>query len=744
MRMMAKGVVAMAMMSLVAVSSAGAQAPWLVFYSPSVVRVERTHGERMRKAFEVVTARPQDVAVTVADEGGTAKVWRTSALVVRLDKATGALDFRANDGTALLAEDGPAEIAERTYASGTRGAGVKQRWRLAPDRPVWGLGSVQNGTLDQRHVRNLRLQPENRDDGIPFACGLGGWGVYWNNFSPTVYDGDERGISFSSDVGGAEDYFFIAGGSLDGVVAAMRELTGAVPLNALWSYGFWQSRERYRTQEELLEVLRRYRRDGVPLDGIVQDWQYWGDDAHWNAFEFLAPGFSAPQAMLKEIHDAHCHFIISIWSSFGPETKAYADFDRAGCLLDLPTWPYRSKPFDAFSEKAREIYWRNAQPLYDCGIDGWWMDSTEPELIKAEPAHDDMPCALGRYRDVRLAYPYCTIANVHDRTKAHDPKKRVFILTRSATAGIQRTGAQTWSGDTDATWEALARQIPCGLNFALSGNPNWSCDLGGFVGKDRATFPELYVRWMQYGVFQPMMRSHGTTFPREFYLFGKPGEPVYDALVASVRLRYRMLPRIYSLAHETTQPGGMSFMRLVAADHPDDPRCWNAKGAFLFGRDFLVSPVTEAGCAVAKTYLPKGVWYDYFTGERVLGGGEHEKKLDLGTFPLYVRAGTVQVDGPQVQYVGERPWDDLAVTVYPGADGAFTLYEDAGDGYGYERGERTLIRLDWNEAAHALTIGPRAGCYDGMLAKRRFRVAKLGGKAKVIEYVGDKVVVPVD
>ena len=407
----------------------------------------------------------------------------------------------------------------------------------------------------------MRLQPENCDDGIPFLCGIGGWGLYWDNVSVTWYSTDATSVGFSSDVGDAEDYYFIAGGSLDGVVGAMRHLTGKVPMNALWSYGFWQSRERYTDCGKLLEVLRRYRKDGVPMDGIIQDWQYWGDNAHWNAMAFLNPGFADAQAMIDEVHASNCHFIISIWCSFGPETAAYADFEKAGALLDLPTYPGKSKPYDCYSAEAREICWKHAAKLYGYGLDGWWMDSTEPEPWGQGEHHNDIPCSLGRYRDVRLAYPFYAIRNIHDHTKATRPDRRVFILTRSASAGLQRTGAHTWSGDTKCTWEALRKQIPCGLNFALSGNPNWSGDLGGFSGPKRETFGELYARWMQYGVFQPMMRSHGTGMWRELYLFGKPGEPLYDSLLASVKLRYRFLPRIYSIAHEAYASNSRSCVR---------------------------------------------------------------------------------------------------------------------------------------------------------------------------------------
>ena len=713
--------------------------PKITFYTPEIVRVIRAPGGAVVKRLPVVTALPGEVDVKFAEDAAS-KSWSSSAVTVRLDRKTNALSFIASDGTTLLAEQASAEFEDAGYTRGYKATRVTQRWLRAKDAPVYGLGSLQNDRLDQRQVEKYCLQPMNRDDGIPVLAAPEGWGLYWDNMSVTHYVSDDTTVGFRSDVGDDEDYYFIAAGSLDGVAGAMRHLTGRVPMNALWSYGFWQSRERYMSQKDVLDVLRRYRRDGIPMDGIVQDWQYWGGNDHWNALDFLSKNFSQPKAMLDEIHAAHCHFIISIWSCFGPKTKPYADLARIGGLLDLPTWPGGSKPFDAYNPLARKIYWKHAEKLYDYGIDGWWMDSTEPELGgKHEDSQNDITCAAGRYRDVRLGYPLCTIGNIHDNTKAHAPDRRVFILTRSATAGLQRTGAQVWSGDTASTWEDLAKQIPCGLNFMLSGNPNWSGDIGGFFGRNKSDFPELYVRWMQYGVFQPMMRSHGTGFWRELYDWGKPGQPVYDSLLASIKLRYRFLPRVYSLAHKTYAGNG-SFMRPTVADFPKDRRTWDQKRAFLFGHDMLVAPVTASNVTEVATYLPEGAtWYNYFTRERVEGGREHVMKVDYMSFPLYVKAGTVQVDGPNVQYVGEKPWDDMPVTVYPGADGSFDLYEDAGDGYAYEKGESTTIRFTWNDKAKKLTVGAREGAYPGMLKARRFRVKMLGGAEKTVEYNGKQV-----
>ena len=335
----------------------------VTFYTPSIARIVRApNGEVVKKA-DIVTAKPQKVKMSVL-ENDDAKTWKSAALSVRLDKKTGGLSFLRPDGSVMLEEAGPAKFKQETNKGGYTATKVSQRWKAAEDMPVYGLGSVQNGRFDQRNAGRLRLQPENCDDGIPFLCGIGGWGVYWDNVSVTWYSTDATSVGFSSDVGDAEDYYFIAGGSLDGVVGAMRHLTGKVPMNALWSYGFWQSRERYTDCGKLLEVLRRYRKDGVPIDGIIQDWQYWGDNDHWNAMDFLNPGFAGAKEMIDEIHASNCHFIISIWCSFGPKTKPYADFEEHGELLALPTYPTVSKPYDCYSAEARERYWKHVSSLF--------------------------------------------------------------------------------------------------------------------------------------------------------------------------------------------------------------------------------------------------------------------------------------------------------------------------------------------------------------------------------------------
>ena len=690
------------------------------FYAPNIVRVTKTaDGWSYAPAIDVVRLKP------------AADAEAQSTLKVEVDPQ-GAVTFGLKDGTVLLRED--------------QSHGRCRQWFLLDKKvPLYGFGNLHDNCLNRRMGRR-EMYPENRDDGIPIIQTVKGWGLFWNNPSKATYVGDEKGFCLSSECGDAVDYYFIYGGTMDGTVAGLRELTGDVPMLPRWSYGFWQSRERYKSQDELLEVVRRYRELGVPFDGIVQDWQYWSDanpwksqDGLWNGMEFLNAGFPDPKGMVDAVHAAHAHVILSVWPSVGEKTKPYAELERAGGLF-LPgrsQMPRASRIHNAYLPEAREIYWKHMTKLWAIGLDGWWLDTTEPEYRMTE-REMDVPIGPGTFREVRGAYPYMTVGSVAERTRKVSPDRRVFILTRSASAGQQATGAHYWSGDTTSSWETLKAQPPAALGYSLSGDPNWSCDLGGFYAKRDDDFVERYVRFLQFGATLPLMRSHGTRFPREFYFFGKPGEPAYDAMVKAVKLRYRLLPYLYSVAWDCSH-NRSTFLRTMAMDFPEDERTWDDGWTYLVGHAFLTAPVTSAKPDKMCAYLPKGTdWWNYFTGERVKGGKVVGTPTKLDEFPLYVRAGSIVPYGPDVQYADEKPWDDLEVVVYPGADGSFTLYEDAGDGYGYEQGEYTETVFRWDDAARTLTVEARKGAYPGMLAKRRFRVRLAGSDApeKPVAYDG--------
>ena len=751
----------------------------ITFYTPSIVRVQKAEAVTGSRQSLSVTMQPQQVKVTRSkeklDKNISVDVYKTDKLTVTV--LGGTVMFKDNKGNTLL--------AERTSDK------LRQTFNIDKDEPIYGLGILQEGRMDMRGT-NRRMIQGNTDDYCNIIQSIKGYGLFWDNYSPTTFIANEDNFGFTSENGDGIDYYFIYGGDADGVIAGIRQLTGTVPMQPLWSYGFMQSRERYKSSRELTEVLDRYRADGVPIDVMIQDWQYWGDNYLWNAMEFNNPDFSNPERWIKHIHDSNAKLMISIWSSFGPMTKPYRELQPKGMLLDFQTWPqsglsdwpprmdYPSgvRPYDPFSKEARDIYWNHLTRLYNLDIDGWWMDSTEPDHLDFKEEDLDVPTAMGPFRNVRNAFPLMAVGGVYDNQRAMEDgnRKRVLILTRSVFAGQQRYGSNTWSGDLQSNWNSLRNQVPAGLNFALTGNPNFNSDLGGFFANSynersqdgsatqNPLYQELYVRWMQYGVFCPMMRSHGTEVPRELYYYGKAGEPVYDALLSAVKLRYSLLPYIYSLAHDVNANNG-TFQRALIMDFRDDRNVWNMGNEFMFGRSLLVAPVLEAKYTperamsksragigdvdftapkTTKVYLPAGTrWYDYETLKLYDGGQEIERTVDISSIPLFVKEGSILPVGPDVQYSTEKPWDDLEILVFAGKDGKFTLYEDEFDNYNYENGAFSTIEFSYNNKSRILTIGARKGSFDGMINNRRFRVIliKNGNKsqAKTVSYSGKKV-----
>lgn len=748
----------------------------VIFYSPSIVRVvkypvaQQTMPER--ESLSVIL-EPQKVKFSYKEQGDEV-VLRTAKVLVRVNKADGTLRFLTRDGNELLAEQGAPSFSLYEQGADKGDYRIRQTFTLDKDEAIYGLGQLQTGKMSQRDQAKYLIQ-SNLEDVVTFFQSVKGYGVYWDNYSPTTFTDNAGGTTFDSEVGGFLDYYFMYGGNGDGVVAEMRTLTGQVPMFPLWTYGFWQSKERYKSQNETVGVVRKYRELGVPLDGIIQDWQYWGSNYLWNAMEFLNSEFWNPQKMLDDIHAMNAHAMISVWSSFGPMTKPYRELKAGGMLLDFNTWPpsgsdkwppvmdYPSgvRVYDAYHPQARDIYWKYLEKgIFSLGMDAWWMDSTDPDHLDIKPSDYDNPTYLGTFRKVRNAYPLMAVGGVYDHQRAATSDKRVFILTRSAFAGQQRYGANTWTGDISASWDTFKRQIPAGLNFSLCGIPHWNTDIGGFFlgNYPQKTldpdYRELHVRWMQFGTFCPMMRSHGADAAREIWQFGKKGEPYYDAIEKYINLRYSLLPYIYSTSWQVTRHQA-SFLRALSMDFPADRRVWDMGSEYMFGASFLVCPVTDpmytrmegenrvpdfSQVKNAEVYLPEGAaWYDFWTNERLEGGQTVEKAAPLDILPLYVKAGSIVPRGPQVQYATEKLWDNLEVWVYPGADGSFCLYEDEFDNYNYEQGAYTEISMRWDDSSRTLTIDARQGSYKGMLETRRFTVRTADGMEKTVTYTGKKV-----
>ena len=773
-----KKLLSLAVMAI-GLAEAQAQDVKIEFITPSIVHVVK--GQPTKTL--VVTAKPQDVAVT--KKGNTTS---SKELTVKQD-ANGNLTFLTAKGKVLLKEK-ECDVLE-----------ARQTFTLDKDEAIYGLGTIQNGKMNRRGEKK-RMEQSNLEDFQNVLQSIKGYGIYWENYSPTLFEDNAEGMTFDAEVGDGVDYYFMYGGSADGVIAQMRYLSGDVPMFPLWTYGFWQSKERYKSAAETESIVDQYRALNVPLDGIIQDWQYWGSNYLWNAMDFLAEDFSNGKQMIQNVHRKHAHFMISIWASFGPMTQQFRELNEKGLLMPFETWPqsgishvwppvmkYPSgvKVYDAFHPEARAIYWKYLKTLYDYGTDAWWMDSTDPDFFNPKESDYAHKVYGGTWRSQRNAFPLETVRGIYQSQRKDYGEKRVFIMTRSSYAGQQHYGSNMWSGDVNSSWDMLRKQVPAGLSYSLTGNPNFNTDIGGFFCGSYNTrgggsaprnpqFQELYVRWMQYGLFCPVFRSHGADAPREIWQFGKKGEPVYDAIEKQIRLRYRLIPYLYSTAWQVTSNND-SYMRPLFSDFANDKKVWNLTDEFMFGRNILAAPIvnpqyteekiirTDAmtgwnrqnatdgsnngaidftATKTATKYLPKGAtWYDFWTGKYYAGGQDVTLETSLDRVPMFVRAGSILPLGPEMQYVGEKAWDNLELRIYPGANGSFTLYEDEGDNYNYEKGQYATITFQWNDKARTLTIGERKGSYPGMLQKRQFTIVTPNGKQKVIEYNGQKMQVSI-
>ncbi|HNT92396.1 MAG TPA: glycoside hydrolase family 31 protein [Bacteroidales bacterium] len=554
---------------------------------------------------------------------------------------------------------------------------------------------------------------------------------------------EQQRISFWSEVADQIDYYFISGESMDGVISGYRTLTGKVPVMPRWAMGFWQSRQRYTNQEELLSVVKEYRKRNIPFDNIVLDWQYWPIDK-WGDHRFDSTRFPDPDGMIRTLHDdLNARIMISVWPKYYVGTENYEAMKNKGYLYmrnvekERKDWiGYLSTFYDAFNADARKAFWDQINgALYSRGIDAWWLDATEPDITSNLPMAERKammhPTALGSADRYFNAYALVQAQGVFEGQRATDPGNRVFILTRSAFAGLQRYSAANWSGDIAARWHDMAAQIPCGLNFSMSGIPWWTMDIGGFSVESRYHNPspedleewrELMTRWHQYGAFVPLFRSHGEYPYREIFNTAPAGHPAYRTMVEYNRLRYRLMPYIYSLAGHAWLRD-YTIMRGLTMDFSGDRAVFDIADQYMFGPSLMVCPVTEYRVRSRNVYLPAAYgWYDMRTGDHFAGGDEVNAEAPYGYMPVFIREGSVIPFGPEIRHTSEKTADPLTLWVYTGADGSFTLYEDEGDNYNYEDGAYSLISFTWSDNDHTLIIGAREGNYQGMPQERTINV----------------------
>ena len=574
-------------------------------------------------------------------------------------------------------------------------------------------------------------------------------------------DEERHELSLHSDVAHAIDYYFIGGGSMDDVIAGYRRLTGQAAMMPEWAYGYWQSRQRYQTQDQLVGIFTKYRDLKLPIDNIVQDWRYW-KDPEWGSHDFDPTRYPDPGQMFNDIHAMHGHEMIVIWPKFYVGLANFKEFDEKGLMyrysvdqgyIDWVGPGYVSSNYDAYSKEARDIYWNQIQPKLDVlGPDAWWMDNDEPDIHSNASMEDQIkfrgPTVLGPGAEFYNTYPLEHVCGFYDHWHAAHPDTRTFILTRSAFGGIQRCEAAVWSGDIASRWSDMRDQISAGVNFSLSGIPNWTFDIGGYTmerrfggylddaqvrytkpntAADLAEWTELYTRWFQMGAFVPIFRSHGEIIRREIFEVAKKGSQIYNILAWYDRLRYRLMPYIYTIGADTYHRAG-TMMRGLVMDFPNDEKVRNIDNEYMFGSSLLVAPVTEYKARTRAVYLPAGVrWYDFYTGKVFDGGQQITAPAPLEHMPLFVKEGSILPIGPDVQYTQQKPGAPITLTVYTGKNGQFDLYEDDGTTNGYTRGEWSRIPISYDEASGTLTIGARMGAFPGMISHRVFNVRWISG-----------------
>ncbi|HKW17973.1 MAG TPA: TIM-barrel domain-containing protein [Terriglobales bacterium] len=521
--------------------------------------------------------------------------------------------------------------------------------------------------------------------------------------------------TFRSEVGQAIDYYFFYGPALNQVISEYRQMTGEAPLFPKWAYGYWQCRERYHSQQEILDTAAEFRRRHIPVDALVQDWQYWGKYG-WNAMKFDETYYPNPRKMLDQLHAEDLHMMISVWSKFGEDTDVYKRMSTKGFLVQGTPWT------DFFNPEAQKAFWAELKGgLFEDGIDGWWMDASEPEF----DALKGKQTFLGSGESVRNAYPLYVTKAIYEGQRSTTNKKRVVILTRSAFTGQQRNAAASWSGDITANWVTLKRQISAGLNFSMSGLPYWTTDVGGFFRPEdqytSSTYHELLIRWFQYGSFCPIFRVHGYKSNAELWNYGPEVEKV---LTEYDELRYRLLPYIYSAAWGVTNRGE-TLMRALPLEFSSDPKTRQISDQFMFGSAFLINPVISEGATQRSVYLPSGAdWIDFWTGKRAIGGQTVTADAPLNRIPIYARAGSIVPFGPGAESAAAKE-DPIELRIYSGANGDFTLYEDQADSYDYEHGAYSTIPLHWDDKTATLSIGDRKGNFPGMLEHRTFHIVRV-------------------
>ncbi|HEX7585946.1 MAG TPA: TIM-barrel domain-containing protein, partial [Prolixibacteraceae bacterium] len=675
----------------------------------------------------------------------------TSSIKVIVDRKTNAVKYTDLAGKLILAEDGnQGKVVEEATIAGIPTYTCTSQFNSPEDEALYGLGCHPQDSLSINYKgRNQDLAIKYMTGAIPVLLSTKGYGLMWDNYSASNFFGSENSntsFKYVSESGNMVDYYFIYGPDFDQIIASYRDATGEAPMFPKWSFGLFQSQDRYKSQAEVLSVKDNYRNNRIPVDCIVQDWFYWEPNLI-GSHVMYKERYPDPKAMVDELHAAHIHGMISIWPVMAKGPKTYDQMAHSGGMTDILWDNVMTHTFDGYydahSTQARDLYWKQANDslISRYGWDAWWVDQCEPDNGTLMDARRQSHFAIGRGIDYFNTYSLMHSEGLYTHWRKDIPNKRAFFLIRQSFAGEQRNAATLWSSDISCTWSAYKNQIPQGINSCASGIPFWTSDIGGYHFHWNApdwSAPinrELFTRWFQFGTFSPIFRIHGKG---ERALFSNNWDAPTKAILLNYdNLRYRLMPYIYSLSWKVTNEG-YTIMRSLAFDFRNDEGIKNIPDQYMFGPSILVNPVTQRMYSLPnskeikkerKVYLPKSAtWYDFWTGKQIPGGQTIEAAAPIETIPLYIKAGSIVPMGPYVQYATEKPADPIELRIYTGANASFVLYEDENDTYNYEKGKYATIAMNWNEADKMLTISDRKGDFPGMLKDRTFRIVWVTAK----------------
>lgn len=679
------------------------------FYDSNIVHVIHIpQGSEAKESFTIV-AKPKDVPFTVRETEDVITA-SSNEICVTIDKRNEVVTFRL--GSVEIKE--VARRSSEVAAYGTRYMVFEQVFEIESDSGLYGLG--QHAGFSAHGVFNYRnhtvyLAQRNTDIAIPFLVSSAGYGIFWDMYSMGVVESRGNVLRVWFEAGDFLSYFLIYGPDMDRVIAGYRWLTGKAVMLPRYAFGYWQSKLRYASQDEIVSIAKTFREKGIPIDVIVQDARYWSHFDGWNALKFDRTAYPNPKKMVEDLHNLGVRLVISIWPIFEKKAEIYWEAARRGCLMGGGHEDFGV--VNVFKGECREWFWKAiSDAFFSIGIDGWWFDASEPEICRwPELIYVTWQKGL----DVGNGEKMIKYLNVYPLLEARaayegqrkESNKRVLILSRSAFAGIQRYGVVSWSGDITGDWTTLRTQLWAGLNYSMSGLPYWTTDIGGFFSGNPGTegYRELFIRWFQWGAFCPVFRVHGAIQPKEPWIFGKEVEEI---LVKYIKLRYRLMPYIYTLAWMVYERD-YTIMRPLVMDFREDPNVLNIDDQYMFGPFIMVSPVTTPSTFEREVYLPKGLWYDFWTGELLHGGRKTIVKTPIDKIPLHVKAGSIIPLAPINIKSYMEPVSELELRIYRGRDAEFAIYIDDGETYEYEKGMYTLIPMKWINDENKLVLEDKKG-----------------------------------